>query len=68
MLSPGPTRTELAPEVLGEEGIDTLGAATPIGRMGNPSETGAVVAILALSDSSFMTGGQVFVNGGLAQS
>ena len=67
VLSPGPTRTELAMEVLGEEGMDTLGAMTPVGRMGDPSETGAVAAFLASSDSSFMTGGQVFVDGGFAQ-
>lgn len=67
VLSPGPTSTELATEVLGEEGIAAIGAATVLGRMGDPSETGAVAAFLASSDSSFMTGGEVFVDGGLAQ-
>lgn len=67
VLSPGPTRTELAVEVVGEEALATLGATTPIGRMGDPAETGAVAAFLASSDSSFMTGGEVFVDGGLAQ-
>jgi NAD(P)-dependent dehydrogenase (short-subunit alcohol dehydrogenase family) len=67
VLSPGPTRTELAMEVVGEDGLAELGAATPLGRMGDPSETGAVAAFLASSDSSFMTGGEVFVDGGLAQ-
>lgn len=67
VLSPGPTKTELAIEVVGEEGLATLGATTPLGRMGDPTETGAVAAFLASSDSSFMTGGEVFVDGGLAQ-
>jgi len=67
VLSPGPTTTELATEVLGEEGIAAMGASTVLGRMGDPSETGAVAAFLASSDSSFMTGGEVFVDGGLAQ-
>ena len=67
VLSPGPTTTELALEVVGEEGMAALGATTPIGRMGDVSETGAVAAFLASSDSSFMTGGEVFVDGGLAQ-
>ena len=67
VLSPGPTTTELALEVLGEEGIVAMGASTVLGRMGDPSETGAVAAFLASSDSSFMTGGEVFVDGGLAQ-
>lgn len=67
VLSPGPTTTELAAEVLGEEGLAAIGASTVLGRMGDPSETGAVAAFLASSDSSFMTGGEVFVDGGLAQ-
>lgn len=67
VLSPGPTTTELALEVLGDEGIAAMGASTVLGRMGDPSETGAVAAFLASSDSSFMTGGEVFVDGGLAQ-
>ncbi|MCR5873009.1 SDR family oxidoreductase [Phenylobacterium sp. J426] len=67
VLSPGPTRTDLALDVVGEAEFEALGAATPIGRIGEPSETGAVAAFLASSDSSFMTGGEVFVDGGLAQ-
>jgi NAD(P)-dependent dehydrogenase (short-subunit alcohol dehydrogenase family) len=67
VLSPGPTKTELALEIVGEEAFDALGSSTPIGRVGDPSETGAVAAFLASSDSSFMTGGEVFVDGGLAQ-
>lgn len=67
VLSPGPTRTELALEVVGEEAFNALGSLTPLGRVGDPTETGAVAAFLASSDSSFMTGGEVFVDGGLAQ-
>ena len=67
VLSPGPTKTELALSVVGEAQFDELGASTPLGRVGDPSETGAVAAFLASSDSSFMTGGEVFVDGGLAQ-
>ena len=67
VLSPGPTDTGLANEVVGEEAFKALGASTPLGRLGDPSETGAVAAFLASSDSSFMTGSEVFVDGGLAQ-
>ncbi|MFT4955584.1 MAG: NAD(P)-dependent dehydrogenase (short-subunit alcohol dehydrogenase family) [Brevundimonas sp.] len=67
VLSPGPITTELATEVLGEEAIEALGASTVVGRMGDPAETGAVAAFLASADSRFMTGGEVFVDGGLAQ-
>ena len=48
-----------------KEAFDALGSATPICRVGDPSETGAVAAFLASSDS--ITGGEVFVDGGLAQ-
>lgn len=67
VLSPGPTKTELALEVLGEDGMEAMGATTVLGRIGDPSETAAVAAFLASSDSSFMTGGEVFADGGLAQ-
>ncbi|MDG2531144.1 SDR family NAD(P)-dependent oxidoreductase [Caulobacter endophyticus] len=67
VMSPGPITTELAQEVLGDEGVAAMGASTVLGRMGDPAETGAVAAFLASSDSSFMTGGEVFVDGGLAQ-
>ncbi len=67
VLSPGPIGTELAIEVVGQEAMDALGATTPLGRIGDPTETGAAAAFLASSDSSFMTGGEVFVDGGLAQ-
>ncbi|BAF86204.1 glucose dehydrogenase [Azorhizobium caulinodans ORS 571] len=67
VLSPGPTLTDLALEVVGKEAFEALGATTPLGRIGDPSETGAVAAFLASSDSSFMTGGEVFVDGGFAQ-
>jgi NAD(P)-dependent dehydrogenase (short-subunit alcohol dehydrogenase family) len=67
VLSPGPIKTELAIEVLGEQGMGAIGASTVLGRMGDPAETAAVAAFLASADSSFMTGGEVFVDGGLAQ-
>lgn len=67
VVSPGPTRTELALDVIGTESFEALGASTPIGRLGDPAEVAAVAAFLASSDSSFMTGAEVFVDGGLAQ-
>lgn len=67
VLSPGPTRTDLAVEMVGQAAFEALGASTPIGRLGDARETGAVAAFLASADSSFTTGGEVFVDGGLAQ-
>jgi NAD(P)-dependent dehydrogenase (short-subunit alcohol dehydrogenase family) len=67
VLSPGATATELAKEALGEEGQKAYAAMTPLQRMADPAEIGAAAAFLASSDSSFMTGSEVAVDGGLAQ-
>jgi NAD(P)-dependent dehydrogenase (short-subunit alcohol dehydrogenase family) len=71
VLSPGATATELAKEALGEalgeEGLKAYGSMTPLQRMADPAEIGAVAAFLASSDSSFMTASEVAVDGGLAQ-
>ncbi|CAM1503468.1 Fc.00g010590.m01.CDS01 [Cosmosporella sp. VM-42] len=67
VLSPGPTATELAKEALGEEGQKMFANMTPIQRMADPSEIGAVAAFLASDDSSFMTASEIAVDGGLAQ-
>jgi NAD(P)-dependent dehydrogenase (short-subunit alcohol dehydrogenase family) len=67
VLSPGATATELAREALGEEGLSAYGSMTALQRMGDPAEIGAVAAFLASPDSSFMTGSEVAVDGGLAQ-
>lgn len=67
VLSPGPIRTDLALDVVGEEAFEALGATTPLGRLGEPSETAGAAAFLASSDSSFMTGSELFVDGGFAQ-
>lgn len=67
VLSPGPTLTELAISVVGEKEFKELGSSTPLGRVGDPAETAAAAAFLASDDSSFMTGSEMFVDGGLAQ-
>src|SRR3954471_8927002 len=67
VLSPGATATELAKEALGVEGQKVFASMTPLQRMADPAEIGAVAAFLASQDSSFMTGSEVAVDGGLAQ-
>ncbi|HWJ76150.1 MAG TPA: SDR family oxidoreductase [Kaistia sp.] len=67
VLSPGATATELAKEALGEAGQKVFASMTPLQRMADPAEIGAVAAFLASSDSSFMTASEVAVDGGLAQ-
>ena len=42
-------------------------ATIPLGRMGNPDDVAKVVSFLASDDSSFITGIELFVDGGAAQ-
>ncbi|WP_280564234.1 SDR family oxidoreductase [Chromohalobacter sp. 48-RD10] len=67
VLSPGLTETEKVKEMLDDDILTGQVQATPLGRMGDPIDTAAVAAFLASDDSRFMTGGEVFVDGGFAQ-
>lgn len=72
VLSPGATLTPglqgLASTPEEEKALVAgLTAQTPLGRIGQPEETAAVALFLASEDSSFMTGAEVFVDGGMAQ-
>ena len=72
VLSPGRTATPGLMNGLASTGmLGTLVAGmidqTAVGPLGDPSETAAVALFLASDDSSFMTGSEVFVDGGRAQ-
>ncbi|APR81331.1 3-oxoacyl-[acyl-carrier protein] reductase [Minicystis rosea] len=72
VLSPGPTVTPGLEGVAMAAGareamFDALKAQTALGRLADPAETAAVALFLASEESSFMTGSEVFVDGGAAQ-
>jgi NAD(P)-dependent dehydrogenase (short-subunit alcohol dehydrogenase family) len=71
-ISPGPIDTPIFNSVAHtEEEIKqikaNLVAAVPMGRMGSPDEIAKAVSFLASDDSSYITGIELFVDGGMAQ-
>lgn len=67
VMSPGPTKTDKLMELLPPEALSEMNRTVPLERLGDPKETAGAVAFLASDDSSFMTGSEVFVDGGYAQ-
>jgi NAD(P)-dependent dehydrogenase (short-subunit alcohol dehydrogenase family) len=72
VLSPGPTETPGLVDAFKSTGMGealTAGiiAQTPLGRLGRPEEIAAMALFLASDESSFMTGSEVFVDGGQGQ-
>ena len=68
LVAPGDILTESSADIA-EQVRDAGGSGrylrhTPLGRRGNPSEIGAVVAFLASDDASFVTGATWLVDGG----
>lgn len=72
-LSPGPFVTPLMEKMgvtkdyMEEVLVPTVVAQVPLGRMGDPEELAKAALFLASGDSSFITGIDLFVDGGMGQ-
>src|SRR6476660_5224086 len=63
-IHPGFIRTPILDQARGTEVWDAMTALTPMGRLGEPEEIAAAVAYLASDDASFVTGLELYVDGG----
>jgi NAD(P)-dependent dehydrogenase (short-subunit alcohol dehydrogenase family) len=63
-VHPGFIRTPILDQAKGTEVWDAMTAMTPMGRLGEPEEIAAAVAYLASDDASFVTGLELYVDGG----
>jgi NAD(P)-dependent dehydrogenase (short-subunit alcohol dehydrogenase family) len=71
-VSPGPVETPglhdlVASTGAGEQHWKMLANSVPLGRLGTPHEIAKAVVFLASDDSSYITGTELFVDGGFAQ-
>jgi len=71
-ISPGPIDTPIFSNLMqneeqSEQFKKNIVNTVPMGRMGTPDEVAKVVSFLASDDSSYITGIELFVDGGLAQ-
>jgi NAD(P)-dependent dehydrogenase (short-subunit alcohol dehydrogenase family) len=64
-VSAGAVRTEMLLSIFGSEGVERMGAAHPLGRIGRPEEIADAVAWLFSNESSYFTGQSLTLDGGL---
>jgi NAD(P)-dependent dehydrogenase (short-subunit alcohol dehydrogenase family) len=67
VLSPGHTETPGLSVLTDQSVRDAMKANVPLGRMGTPDDLAKAALFLASDESSYITGIELFVDGGVAQ-
>jgi NAD(P)-dependent dehydrogenase (short-subunit alcohol dehydrogenase family) len=67
VVSPGPIDTPGFQAFANDDMREGLKNIIPLGRLGKPDEIAKAITFLATSDSSFVTGIELFVDGGITQ-
>jgi NAD(P)-dependent dehydrogenase (short-subunit alcohol dehydrogenase family) len=66
VLGPGPIATPMQEEVPTKEAKEMFESLIPRGKMGRSEEIATVALFLASDDSSFVSGVELFVDGGFS--
>ncbi|MFD8423951.1 SDR family NAD(P)-dependent oxidoreductase [Streptomyces sp. NPDC059466] len=63
-VAPGPTRTDMVMDTMGEEGAQQVAKTTPLGRLATPREIAEVIHFLATERAAYLTGATIAADAG----
>lgn len=64
LVAPGPIQTDML-AALGDDAIEAIATAVPVGRVGSPDEVAAAIEFLTSDAAGYITGASLAVDGGL---
>ncbi len=67
LIAPGPIETDML-DAVGQDTMDAMAQAVPLGRLGQPEDVAAAVTFLASEGAGYITGATLPVDGGLGMS
>lgn len=66
-VAPGFVETDLTKKILGQEGMAEIAKQIPARRLGKPEEIAALVAWLASSENTYLSGQNIIIDGGFTR-